>query len=55
MYEQGFMGVIVKNAQPELLSWYEQNPSPQILLSDKEYAWAILDGLHYFDLLTAAH
>ncbi len=55
MYEQGFMGVIVKNAQPELLSWYEQNPSPQILLSDKEYAWAILDGLHYFDLLTATH
>jgi len=51
MYEHGFLGVIVKNAQPELLDWYQQNPSSNIFLSAQAYAWAILDGLNHFGLL----
>ncbi len=48
MYEHGFYGVIVKNAQPELLDWYYRNPNDRVMQSSQEYASAILDGLHHF-------
>lgn len=51
MYEQGFLGVIVKNAQPELLDWYQQNRPSQVFLSSRSYAWAILDGLQSYGLV----
>lgn len=51
MYQPPFYGVIVRNAQPELLQWYCQQQSDRILLSQYDYAAAILEALHYFALL----
>jgi sucrose-6-phosphatase len=41
-------GVIVGNAQPELLDWHAQTPSPYRYLARSSYAAGILEGLHYF-------
>jgi sucrose-6-phosphatase len=41
-------GVIVGNAQPELLDWHAQTPSPYRYLAKSPYAAGILEGLHYF-------
>jgi sucrose-6-phosphatase len=41
-------GIIVGNAQPELLDWHAQTPSPYRYLARSSYAAGILEGLHYF-------
>jgi sucrose-6-phosphatase len=41
-------GIIVGNAQPELLHWHVQTPSPYRYLARSSYAAGILEGLHYF-------
>jgi sucrose-6-phosphatase len=41
-------GIIVGNAQPELLNWHVQTPSPYRYLARSPYAAGILEGLHYF-------
>jgi sucrose-6-phosphatase len=41
-------GIIVGNAQPELLDWHAQTPSPYRYLARSPYAAGILEGLHYF-------
>jgi sucrose-6F-phosphate phosphohydrolase len=51
LFEQSTLGTIVKNAQPELIDWYLTNPQPYLYLAPSPYAWGILDGLRYFNLL----
>jgi sucrose-6-phosphatase len=43
-------GIIVGNAQPELLNWHHQNPIPQRYLASAQYAAGIMEGLKYFGL-----
>jgi hypothetical protein len=45
-------GIIVGNAQPELLHWYRQNPAPNRYLATTHYAAGILEGLRYFGVLS---
>ncbi len=52
MYEHNFWGVIVNNAQPELLDWHKNHPNDRVLLAKSNYASAILEALYHFDLLT---
>jgi sucrose-6F-phosphate phosphohydrolase len=51
LFKQSTLGTIVKNAQPELIDWYLANPKPHLYLAPSPYAWGILDGLRYFNLL----
>jgi len=51
LFEQLTIGTIVSNAQRELLDWYQNNSSSYIYLAHSSYAWGILDGLEYFQLL----
>lgn len=44
-------GIIVGNAQPELLSWHHAHPSPHRYLAKAHCAAGILEGLHYFGML----
>ncbi len=44
-------GIIVGNAQPELLTWHRQNPFPQRYLATAQYAAGIMEGLVHFGLL----
>lgn len=44
-------GIIVGNAQPELLQWYEMNPAEYRYLAKAHYAAGILEGLYYFGFL----
>lgn len=44
-------GIIVGNAQPELLQWYEINPAEHRYLAKAHYAAGILEGLYYFKFL----
>lgn len=41
-------GIIVGNAQPELLRWCEINPADYRYLAKSYYAAGILEGLYYF-------
>ncbi|NJL82585.1 MAG: sucrose-phosphate phosphatase [Chloroflexaceae bacterium] len=41
-------GIIVGNARPELLQWYEMNPRQHHYLAQGHYAKGILEGLAYF-------
>jgi sucrose-6-phosphatase len=41
-------GIIVGNAQPELLSWYRDHPTPNHYLAKFHCAAGILEGLEYF-------
>jgi sucrose-6-phosphatase len=45
------LGIIVGNAQPELLQWYQINPSRYRYLAKSHCAAGILEGLYYFGLL----
>lgn len=45
-------GVIVGNAQPELLEWHYANPSPARYLAEASCAGGILEGLNHFGFLT---
>jgi hypothetical protein len=42
------LGVIVGNAQPELLEWYHQHSSPHRYLAKAHCAGGILEGLRHF-------
>lgn len=44
-------GIIVGNARPELLQWYETNSSDCLYLARSHYAEGILEGLHHFGFL----
>lgn len=46
-------GIIVGNAQPELLHWHQQNPAPHRYLATAHYAAGILEGLEHFGILSA--
>nr|WP_202925010.1 sucrose-phosphate phosphatase [Myxacorys almedinensis] len=41
-------GIIVGNAQPELLQWHRHHPNPQRYLATAHCAAGILEGLKYF-------
>jgi sucrose-6F-phosphate phosphohydrolase len=41
-------GIIVGNAQSELLDWYQQNPAPHHYLASNHYAAGISEGLQHF-------
>jgi hypothetical protein len=51
LFEQLTLGTIVGNAQPELIKWYEKNMRPSLYWATRSYAWGILEGLEYFQLL----
>jgi sucrose-6-phosphatase len=44
-------GIIVGNAQPELLNWHHQNPASHRYLATAHYAAGILEGLAHFGVL----
>ena len=44
-------GIIVSNAQPELLAWHAANPRSDRYLAQTPYAAGILEGLQYFSLI----
>lgn len=44
-------GILVGNARPELLQWYETNPSDCLYLAKAHYADGILEGLRHFGFL----
>ena len=51
LFEQKTLGVIMGNAQPELLQWHHQNPSDDRYLAQGFCAAGILEGLQYFGFL----
>lgn len=44
-------GIVVGNAQPELLDWHDANPAPHRYLAKACCAGGILEGLKYFGFL----
>lgn len=44
-------GIIVGNAQPELLHWHNSNPAAHRYLAKAHFAAGILEGLKYFGFL----
>jgi sucrose-6-phosphatase len=44
-------GIIVSNAQPELLTWHAAHPSGDRYLAQTPYAAGIIEGLQYFGLI----
>ncbi len=44
-------GIIVANAQPELLAWHQNSPSQKRYLAQNNCAGGILEGLKYFGFL----
>ena len=51
LFQQSTLGVIVNNAQPELLAWHQQFGTSQHYLARSSYAAAILEALAYFQLI----
>jgi sucrose-6-phosphatase len=51
LFKYSTLGLIVSNAQPELLDWYRKHGQPGHYLASKPYAWGILEGLQHFQLL----
>jgi sucrose-6F-phosphate phosphohydrolase len=51
LFQQSTLGTIVSNAQTELIDWYNGYKQPTIYLANSPYAWGILEGLMYFNLL----
>jgi hypothetical protein len=47
-------GIIVGNAQPELLNWHYQNPAPHHYLATAHFAAGILEGLAHFCIFNKA-
>jgi sucrose-6F-phosphate phosphohydrolase len=44
-------GIIVGNAKPELLQWYEENKNETLYLAQSSYAAGIIEGLKHFNYL----
>jgi sucrose-6-phosphatase len=53
LFQHLTLGTIVSNAQPELLDWYSQHRHPNLYLARSPFAWGMLEGLQYFNLLSA--
>ncbi|MBD3880435.1 sucrose-phosphate phosphatase [Phormidium tenue FACHB-886] len=51
LFQQSTLGVIVSNAQPELLAWHRQFGQSQHYLARSRCAGGILEALQYFELL----
>lgn len=51
LYQHSTLGVIVHNAQPELLTWYEKQSNPQVYYAPSPYADGILDAISHFKLI----
>lgn len=51
MFQGQEKGLIVSNAKPELLQWYETNRDENHYLAQAPCAGGILEGLKYFNLL----
>lgn len=51
MFQQGSLGVIVNNAQPELLNWYNKQKRTNCYFARSSYALAILEALSHFGLM----
>jgi sucrose-6-phosphatase len=45
-------GIIVGNAKPELLFWYEENQRESLYLARAYCANGVLEGLNYFGFLS---
>lgn len=52
MFQQQTLGVIVGNAQPELLNWHKTHPHNHRYLARSTYADAIWEALRHFQLFT---
>lgn len=52
LFQQQTLGVIVGNAQPELLDWHKAHPHNHRYLARSTYAHAIWEALNHFQLLT---
>ncbi|MBW4552475.1 MAG: sucrose-phosphate phosphatase [Aphanocapsa sp. GSE-SYN-MK-11-07L] len=50
LFEQKTLGVMVSNAQPELLDWHRSNAYPYHHRARSAYAWGILEALAHFQL-----
>lgn len=48
LFEQNACGVIVGNAQSELLKWYREFGRKNHYLAHTDYAWGIQEGIKYF-------
>ncbi|MEB3295018.1 MAG: sucrose-phosphate phosphatase [Synechococcales bacterium] len=48
---QSTYGVVVNNALPELLSWYQTQNSDRYHLASQPYAWGMIEGLEKFGFL----
>lgn len=51
MFQGQEKGLIVSNAKPELLQWYESNSDHNHYLAQSPYAGGILEGLEHFQFL----
>jgi sucrose-6-phosphatase len=51
LFEHAQLGVIVQNAQPEILEWYHHHRQPGHYLARQPYAWGILEGLEHLNFL----
>lgn len=51
LFQQSTLGVIVRNAQPELLNWHRQQGQSDRYCAQSSYAWGILEALFHFKLL----
>jgi sucrose-6F-phosphate phosphohydrolase len=51
LFAQMTKGVIVQNAQPELLSWYHQHRHPWHYLAQSAYARGIHEALDHFEFI----
>lgn len=51
MFQGEENGLIVSNAKPELIQWYEANKSSNLHLAQSAYAAGIIEGLEHFRLL----
>ncbi len=51
LYQHSTLGVIVNNAQPELLAWYQNQSNPHLYYAPSSYADGILDAIVHFTLI----
>jgi sucrose-6-phosphatase len=48
LFTQEYFGIIVGNARPELIEWYEANRRNNLYLAHNDCAAGVLEGLRYF-------